>query len=236
LIRVGLLLADHVRPGYQVIGGDYPDYFATLLPQAELVVYDLAQAQFPDRAGECQGWIISGSRHSVYEQVPWVERLADLVRGLEAESAPLVGVCFGAQMIAYAMGGEVAAAPGGWTVGTHRVEVLSSEPFMAPSVASFRILYSNRDQILSLPARARLLGRAEAVPVSMLAVGDHVVGFQGHPEFTLAYASVLMEARRGTLIPDEVVGAGLAALEPPDTGLLAAWIANFLGLTAREPE
>jgi GMP synthase-like glutamine amidotransferase len=229
---VGLLLADHVRPGYRVLGGDYLDYFAALLPQAQLVAFDLCEDEFPDDPAECRGWIISGSRHSVYEKLPWVERLADLVRRLDAENSPLVGVCFGAQMIAHALGGEVAPAPGGWAVGTHLVEVLSSESFMAPPASSYRILHSNRDQIRKLPPRARLLGRSEAVPVSMLAVGDHIVGFQGHPEFTVAYASVLMEARRGTLIPDEVVAAGLAQLQTPDTGLLAAWIANFLGLSS----
>jgi GMP synthase (glutamine-hydrolysing) len=66
------------------------------------------------------------------------------------------------------------------------------------------------------------------VPVSLVAVGDHFIGFQGHPEFLPAYSAVLMEARRG-MIPDEVVDAGLASLETsPDTRLLSSWIASFI--------
>ena len=100
---------------------------------------------------------------------------------------------------------------------------------MEPAADSFRILHSNADQISALPSVARLLGRAPEVPVSVLAIDDHIVGFQGHPEFSPAYSAVLMEARRGSLISTAVVEAGLESLsEPPDTDLLASWIQRFL--------
>ena len=131
-------------------------------------------------------------------------------------------------MIAYALGGKVGPASTGWAVGIKEVEVISNEDWMDPAVDSFRILHSNADQISSLPPDARLLGRAPEVPVSALAIDDHIIGFQGHPEFSPDYAAVLMEARRGTLIPAPVVEAGLASLrEPPDTDLMASWIQRF---------
>jgi GMP synthase-like glutamine amidotransferase len=132
-------------------------------------------------------------------------------------------------MIAHALGGGVGPAPTGWAVGIKQVEVLAKEAWMEPPADSFRILHSNADQISSLPSGARLLGKAREVPVSVLAIDDHIIGFQGHPEFPPAYSAVLMEARRDTLIPTPVVEAGLDSLkEPPDTDLLASWISDFL--------
>lgn len=228
-MRLGLLLCDRVRPGFRVVSGDYPEFVARLLPDQELVVYDLVAGQFPENLGECDAWITSGSRRSVYEEAPWVVEFADLVRRLHREERKLVGICFGAQMIAHALGGVVGPAPGGWAVGIKTVEVISARPWMDPPASSFWILHSNADQIKSLPPGARVLGRAEEVPVSALAVGDHILGLQGHPEFSPEYSAVLMEARRGNPIPDEVVEAGLASLvEPPDTALLAGWIKNFI--------
>jgi GMP synthase-like glutamine amidotransferase len=227
-MRIGLLLCDHVQPELRVVAGDYLAFFERLLPGEEIVVYDLATGDFPADLNDCDGWITSGSRRSVYDDVDWIARFAGLVRTLHADGRRLVGICFGAQMIAHALGGSVGPAATGWAVGIKEVEVLTREAWMDPAVASFRILHSNADQIGSLPPSARLLGRAPGVPVSVLAVGDHIIGFQGHPEFSPAYSAVLMEARRSTLIPETVVQAGLDSLrQPPDTELLGSWISRF---------
>ena len=230
-MRVGLLLADHVRPGFRILAGDYPDLFAAFFsehPGIEMVTFDLAAGEFPHDLGVCDAWIITGSRRSVYEDVGWILQLADLVRRLDRERRKLVGICFGAQMIGHALGGEVGPAPQGWQVGLKQVAVKGFEAWMTPEVESFRILHSNADQILRPPDRLRVLGSSDGVPVSMVAVGEHFLGFQGHPEFIPSYSAVLMEARRG-LIPDAVVDAGLASLSNgPDTRLLATWIARFL--------
>ena len=227
-MKIGLLLCDHVQPGFRVVAGDYPDFFRQLLPEQEIMVFDLPAGDFPTDLDQCDAWIASGSRHSVYEDLGWIQEFAELVRTILGERRRLVGVCFGAQMIAHALGGKVGPAPTGWAIGIKEVEVISNEPWMDPVRDSFRILHSNADQISSLPPDARLLGRAPEVPVSALAIDDHIIGFQGHPEFSPDYASVLMEARRGTLIPAPVVEAGLASLrEPADTDLLASWIQRF---------
>jgi GMP synthase (glutamine-hydrolysing) len=231
-MRVGLLLCDHVRPGFRVVAGDYPEFFERFFrDQAgiDLVTFDLTVGEFPVDLDECDAWITTGSRHSVYEDVPWVITLADLVRRLDRERRKLVGVCFGAQMIGHALGGNVAPAPVGWQVGVKEVRVGSVEPWMAPPADSFRIIHFNADQILASPDRLRVLGSSDDVPVSVVAVGDHFLGFQGHPEFVAAYSAVLMEARRGVLIPEVVVDSGLSSLsEMIDTRLLSDWITRFI--------
>jgi GMP synthase-like glutamine amidotransferase len=145
-MKLGLLLCDHVRAGFQPIAGDYPEFFRRLFAEnseIEIVSFDLAASEFPADLDECEGWISSGSRHSVYEDVGWIHRFADLIRQLDREKRKYVGVCFGAQMIGHALGGVVQRAEQGWQVGIKEVEVEESASWMNPAATSFRILYSN---------------------------------------------------------------------------------------------
>ncbi|HKX75137.1 MAG TPA: type 1 glutamine amidotransferase [Acidimicrobiia bacterium] len=228
-MKVGLLLCDHVRPGFQRIGGDYTDFFTRLLPELEIKPYDLTEGVFPAEGDDLSAFIISGSRLNVVDDRPFIGQLFDFIRHLDQERRKVVGVCFGAQAIAHALGGEVDPAPGGWSVGIKHIEVVAQERWMAPPAPRFAILHSNAQQVMSLPRGGKLLGRSDAVPISMFSVGGHLLGVQGHPEFTVDYAAILMEARRGTVIPDQVVDAGLASLnDPPSTGLLSSWISHFI--------
>jgi GMP synthase (glutamine-hydrolysing) len=229
-VRVGLLVCDHVRPEFRSVAGDYADMFAALLgPEVELRAYDLPAGEEPASLAECSGWVTTGSRRSVYEDEPWIHRLAALTRGLHEGGHRLVGVCFGHQMIAHALGGRVARSGRGWGVGIKQVAVTRREPWMDPPATSFRVLNSHADQVETLPPGGRVLGGNDHCPVSLLAMDDHLLGIQGHPEFDPAYSRALMESRRGTLIPDRVVDEALAGLDaPPDRELLAGWIRSFL--------
>jgi GMP synthase-like glutamine amidotransferase len=228
--RVGLLSCGRVKPDFRHLAGDYPDMFESLLgDRLHLRHYSLVDGVFPESATENDGWIITGSPASVYDDVPWIVRLADLTREIVDAGVPLMGICFGHQMIAHALGGTVARAAQGWGVGVKQVDVTETQPWMQPPTSGFRILNSHQDQVTALPPGARVIGTNRHCPVSALAMGDRVVGLQGHPEFGPGYARELMEYRRGRLIPDEVVEEGLASLaSPPDRDLLAGWIVAFL--------
>jgi GMP synthase-like glutamine amidotransferase len=229
-MRVGLLVCDHVRDEFRGVAGDYPDMFEALLgDQLELVPYHLVDGEFPASPGDCDGWITTGSRQSVYDDIPWVQRFAQLTRDIAGSDRRLVGVCFGQQMIAHALGGKVEQAPQGWGVGIKEVSVVHAEPWMEPPTDSFRILNSHRDQVTVLPTGGRVVGSNEHCPVSAMSVGERIIGIQGHPEFVPEYSAALMESRRGWLIPDEVVDAGIASLGAgPDRRLLTQWIVRFL--------
>ncbi len=230
--RIGLLVCDHVRPEFLGIAGDYPDMFLRLFaehPEVELVVYDLPAGRFPDSLGECDGWITTGSKRSVYEDEDWILRFADLVRDAAERQRPFVGVCFGHQMLAHALGGRVERSERGWGVGVKTVEVTSREMWMGDHPSTYAVLNSHADQVVEPPPGAEVLGGNEHCPVSMMRVGARMLGIQGHPEFVPAYSRALMEARRGVLIPEEVVEDGLETLDTaPDTTRLAEWIVGFL--------
>ena len=87
------------------------------------------------------------------------------------------------------------------------------------------MITSYQDQIDELPPGAEILGWNEHCPVSMLGVGENMIGIQGHPEFDPAYSEALMESRRGNLIPEATVEQGMGSLEGDiDGGLLVDWI------------
>lgn len=229
-MRVGLLVCDHVLSEFRHLSGDYPEMFAALFadhPQVELVSYDLPAGEFPTSPGECDAWITTGSRRSVYDAGDWIEQLADFVRRLHAADSPYFGVCFGHQMLAQALGGKVERSDRGWGVGVKEVEVVDSPDWLGPGPVP--VLNSHADQIVEIPPGARILGRNDHCPVSMMAVGETMVGIQGHPEFTVGYAAALLRHRRGNLIPEETVDAALDTLaDPPDPVLLADAIVRFL--------
>lgn len=229
-LRVGLLVCDHVSPEFRDIAGDYPDMFRRLFasyPGIDLVDYDLPGGDFPSAPSECDAWITTGSRHSVYDQIDWIGRLAGLVRDIAGSERPYVGVCFGHQMIAQALGGRVEKAPAGWGVGVKAVEVTDPPPWFP--LESFRILNSHADQVTRLPAGAVVRGGNRHCPVSLMTVGDRMAGIQGHPEFTPEYAEALLVARRGKVIPADVADAALASLaEETDAASVADGIVDFI--------
>lgn len=230
-MRLGLLVCDHVRPEFLPVAGDYEEMFKELFAgnDVELTPFDLTTFDYPQRLDEFDGFISTGSRASVYEEEPWIQGFAELVRRLHDEGRRFVGICFGQQMMAQALGGKVARSEIGWGVGIKEVDVLVREPWMEPSVVSFRVLNSHRDQVVQLPDDARILGESDHCSVSMMAIGSHFLGIQGHPEFVPEFSAALMRARRGVLIPEEVADAGLASLtQAPDRQLLAAWITRFI--------
>jgi GMP synthase (glutamine-hydrolysing) len=226
-MRIGLLVCDHVRPEFMGISGDYEDMFRRLFAnhEVEVVAYDAVNGVLPADPSEADAWLTTGSRHSVNDDAAWIRDLEDFVRQVAAAGVPFVGICFGHQLIAKALGGSVVKADRGWGVGVQEVTV-SKELGLGDS---YRVLTSYQDQVSTVPPGGRILGWNQHCPVSVMGVGHTILGIQGHPEFEAAYSAALMESRRGTVIPEETVQAGLASLDDePEGGRLAEWILGFI--------
>ncbi|MXY55571.1 MAG: GMP synthase [Gammaproteobacteria bacterium] len=231
-MRLGILQADHVDPECRGRFGDYADMFTIALGGAldsrtSFEFFDVRRGLYPDRVGACDGYLVTGSRASVYDDEPWIVRLKDFVRELHVARAKTVGICFGHQLIAASLGGVVERADAGWGVGVHTWEVVHDEPWMRPRLVEFRLLASHQDQVETLPEGARLLAASEFCPHAAFSVGSHLFAVQGHPEFTLDYARFLMRRRRNQL--GSAFGPAMQSLDTPtDEAVVASWIAGFL--------
>lgn len=117
--RIGLLMVGHVDPKSQCVGGDYPELFGSILSPLgiELVRYDLDEGHFPDAVDERDRWLCSPSRLSTYDDVAWLSDAEELLRRIVAAEVPYVGIGFGDQLLAQALGGKVERSTYGWGVG-----------------------------------------------------------------------------------------------------------------------
>jgi len=236
-LLIGILKTDSVRAEFRELHGDYPDMFRALLSRAAgepgsgpvaFVEYDVQHGVYPADPEACDGYVITGSRDSVYDDLPWIARLTDYVRLLHRRRQKLIGICFGHQLVAQALGGETLVAPGGWAVGVHDSEVVATRPWMQPASDRFALLSSHQDQVTRLPQEAHLLARNSFCPVAAFGIGDHILAVQGHPEFDKPYAEALMRFRRARL-GEAVFEAGLASLErPTQQTLIGQWMLAFL--------
>ncbi len=230
-MRVGLLECDHVALRFRHIAGDYRDMFGALLapaaPTVTLVPFDVCNGQFPSSVDACDAYLCTGSRCSAYDQADWILRLLDFVRELHAAAAPLVGICFGHQVLAEALGGKVERASSGWGVGVHGMDVVRSEAWMQPPRPACRLQYMHQDQVVRLPPAAELLGRTDHCPVAMFGVGETMLGIQAHPEFPAAYGEALIGDRVERIGADSAVYGRTSLTQPVDDRLAAEWIARF---------
>lgn len=227
-MTVGLLLCDHLDADVAERVGDYTELFpAAFAPVGvDLRIYDATRGEMPSSPEECDGWITSGSRRSSYEEDAWILDLHDFARDLAQQRRPHVGICFGHQVIARALGGTVEPAAVGWGVGVKRFRIEDPAPWMEPS-SDFAILMSHRDQVTRLPPGASVVASADYCPVGAYRIDDHVFCVQGHPEFVPELSRMLMEKRRDAM--GRVVEDGLASLvQPTDHPLVLHWMAQFL--------
>jgi GMP synthase-like glutamine amidotransferase len=229
-MRIGLLECDHVDDRFRDVAGDYRDMFTALLAPhgLEVVPVDACNGELPERPGDFAGYVCTGSRRSAYDDLPWIDDLSRFVAEVAEAGVPFVGICFGHQVLAHALGGEVRRASTGWGVGPHDTVVERVEPWMVPGLARPRLQYMHQDQVVRLPEGATVLAAADHCPVAMLRAGERMLGIQAHPEFPAAYVEALMRTRVDRIGAATVEAARRALAAPTDDRVVAAWIAAFL--------
>jgi GMP synthase-like glutamine amidotransferase len=162
-----------------------------------------------------EGIVITGSPAGVYDTFPWLDPLRSFIRGAYSSHTPMVGVCFGHQIMADALGGDVRKSEKGWGLGRHSYAVRSRPAWMASAPAALAVACSHQDQVITPPAEAEVILGSNFTPNAGLVYRNGAaISFQPHPEFSDDYALALAELRRG-FAPDNVVDTAVASMDTP---------------------
>lgn len=233
-MKIGILEAGLLRDELADRFDPYPVMFERFLGLAgrdlEFAAYSAVRGQMPASILDCDGWLISGSRYGVYDQLEWMFPLQDFIRQLAHARVPLVGVCFGHQIIAEALGGKVVKSDKGWGVGVQRYRIDQRQSWMRDQPQSIGLYAYHQDQIVTCPESATVFSGSEFCPFAGLSYGDSIISVQAHPEFEEAYERALLELFGGNIIPAEVAQAALMDMDAgasADTQLLADWFVEF---------
>lgn len=227
MTRIAILQTGAPPPDLAAQHGDYPAMFQALLGEAfETRAFDVMAGDWPE-AAMFDGAIITGSANGVYEAEAWIGELLDWIRAARGQTR-LVGVCFGHQAMAQALGGRVEKSDRGWGVGLHRYPVVSSEPWMVPMATTVALPASHQDQVVEPPPEARVLLRSDFTPFAGLAWGDDAISMQPHPEFTAEFTAALTGGRYDRIGRALVDGALESLKAPNDCALVGGWIRRFL--------
>lgn len=231
-MKIGILQCDDVADELQAEFGNYPAMFEAMLSEAapnfQFVTYRVVSGEFPDSIHDCDGYITTGSRYGVNDDSRWIDELETFVVDLDRAEKKFVGICFGHQMLVKALGGKVVESDRGWAVGISCNRIDVKKGWMNPDQEKLNLVVSHHDQVSQLPQGIEVLASSDFCPYYMLQYRGHMMSVQGHPEFSKAYSSALMD-KRANLIPAARIREGKVSLEEEvHDVLMMRWIVNFL--------
>lgn len=164
-------------------GGYFGVFVRMLAEEGETwAVFHVARGEFPadDDVGKFDGYVITGSCHDAHANDAWICRLLSLLAKLDAMKKKVLGICFGHQILGRALGGKTGRATAGWDIGVTTIHI--SPALKLP--AFLPVIECHRDEIRELPVKAEVMGWSNKTGIEMFRYGDHIMGIQGHPEYT----------------------------------------------------
>lgn len=226
IIETGLVPQEH-RERH----GSFPDMFARMIraadPTATVDVVSIPNGDTLPDPRKVEAILITGAAAGVYDELDWMAPLEDFVRKAYVNQTPMVGVCFGHQLIAQALGGSVRKSEKGWGIGRHVYQVLPENGVIDGETIA--VPCSHQDQVVEAPSDALTILSSEFTPhAGLLYANGTTLTVQSHPEFDVEFAQVCCDLRDGKA-PDDVVLAARASLaQPLDNAKLGGAITRFL--------
>lgn len=232
-MKIGILNAIH--PDFSSVNWDgspidaYIRFFRGVNAPFDFTGYEVAQMDLPETPAECDAYVITGSISGVYDSDPWIAELTQFIRSCYQAGKKLVGICFGHQILAHALGGKAEKSVKGWGLGLKAISITAHRSWMTEKPDHCSLYFAHQDQVVLLPPGAKRLGGNEFCPNAFYVIGDQVLGVQGHPEFTHKIMAELLDQMGGN-VDSTLLNTAVQSLNKtsPDNQLFAHWIVNFL--------
>jgi GMP synthase (glutamine-hydrolysing) len=208
-MHIGILQTGHVAEALIQKHGDYDIIFPAFLDGYGFTFsnYPVVDMVFPQDIHAADGWLITGSKFGAYEDLPWIKPLEDLIREIYAAHVPMVGICFGHQIIAEALGGTVEKFNKGWAVGRQIYEF--------EDIGEVALNAWHQDQVTQRPEGAKVIAANAFCENAALAYDDRVLTYQPHPEFLAPYLTGLLKVRAPGVVPAPLIRAAFDDIEKP---------------------
>ncbi len=213
-MKIGILKTGHIPRRLADRHPDYDVMFMNLLAGRGLdfEVHDVETGVFPNAVDAADGWLITGSACGAYEDHAWIPPLEAFIRDARAQSVRTIGICFGHQVLAQAMGARVEKFSGGRSMGAVDYD-------LADTGETVTLLAFHGDQVMTVPEGARVIASGSFCKIAGLAYDDDkgrpwAMSLQPHPEFDVAYEADLIDAYSDSL-PEQAVEAAKASLTLP---------------------
>jgi GMP synthase-like glutamine amidotransferase len=220
-MKIGILQTGLAPDELKGTFGDYPSFFERLLANKGFTFqsWSVVENEFPNGPEDADGWLITGSKHGAYEDHPWIPPLEQLIRDIMAAERPLVGVCFGHQIIAKAMGGDVRKYDGGWIVGQRAYDFNGQKMMMNAW---------HQDQVITPPDGAEVVATSPGCANAALLYPGKAFTVQPHPEYGDDFIQGLIETRGKGVIPEDLMQAASSKMgQPLDNAKMADQFAKF---------
>lgn len=218
---IGILQCGHLPDEVRAATGDYDACFHRLFEGHGLsfTTWNVVDMEFPPSVHAAAGWLITGSKHGAYDDLPFIPPLEAFLRRAFENAVPIVGICFGHQILAQALGGRVQKHPGGWAVGRRAYTYEGRE---------LHLNAWHQDQVCALPAAAEVVGSNDFTRYAALRYGTRALTVQPHPEFGHGVIRGLITHRAPGVVPEDRLSQARGGLDQPlDNAIAAAEFARF---------
>jgi len=231
-MRIGILETGSPPPALKSLAEPYRNMIRKMLGEAYSFRDFDATRNLPRASERLDAYFITGSASAVYSNERWIEDLIGWLQRLD-RSIPLVGICFGHQIMAQAFGGRVERSDLGWMGGLQKHQVVKAQHWMNDD-SDFYLPIAHEDRVVGVPESAVVLARSNSSANAVLSYRNRsAISFQGHPEFSTQYAALLVDYYAKIHM---IGGANLSRAKASfnlrsDSSRIAQWIRSFIEIS-----